>query len=304
MNEQSAVTSLLPELNYARVRALSQFVIGVVFASLIGAGGFALIPVALVLDFSPEYLKGILVGVGFFAFLVLTPLLIFFSLHARNAFCQHFEESVVPLFAEGHYDDLHYSFKQELSSIQSQASLPLRMKPDSDHVSYLEGNCKGVAFFSFPYSHVKAGFLYPDNAYGRYLEITLPMKQEATVLVVSKKGPRMFALPNLPVSFESESIPFNERYRLSSDNEIKALSFLTPALLDGVHLLNEDYGGYLSLYLHQDRLVLYFDDYPSFVLSLAHPLNEKDLSGFEKEMLLPERCLNALHLQSFGFSRK
>jgi len=106
----------------------------------------------------------------------------------------------------------------------------------------------------------------------------------------------MFSLPELKESFESESIVFNADYLLSANSQLLALQVVTPAFIDGVNRLASEEGGHLSLYLKGNRLVVYFDDYPAPEFLLARSLKEKDLSAFERQVLLPKKIIEALHL--------
>jgi hypothetical protein len=98
------------------------------------------------------------------------------------------------------------------------------------------------------------------------------------------------------VAFESESIAFNERFEVSSSSHADALTLITPAFIDSVNLLSDDYGGKLSLYLKDDKVILYFDDYPSNELTLNKPITAPMLEAFQKEVLLPSAVIKALHL--------
>jgi hypothetical protein len=124
-----------------------------------------------------ELLKGLLVALGFVLFLGGTPLFVFLALHAKNHYLKEFEDTFSPRFAEGHYEEFHFSFKKDLSDLEKKVSLPLREKPDEDHASYYEGKVSGLPFFSFSYSHMKAGKGHPDEAFGRYIELSLPERK-------------------------------------------------------------------------------------------------------------------------------
>jgi hypothetical protein len=139
--------------NY-RKKALFLFVLYVVLASIVGLAGFALIPVSLILEGVTELIKGLSVALGFVLFLGGTPLFVFLALHAKNHYLKEFEDTFSPRFAEGHYEEFHFSFKKDLSDLEKKVSLPLREKPDEDHASYYEGKVSGLPFFSFSYSHM------------------------------------------------------------------------------------------------------------------------------------------------------
>jgi hypothetical protein len=47
-----------------------------------------------------------------------------------------------------------------------------------------------------------------------------------------------------------------------------------------------------------DKLVLYFEDYPSFVLGLNTVTTTSALEAFRKEVLLPYRVIDALHIKA------
>jgi uncharacterized protein YtpQ (UPF0354 family) len=184
-----------------------------------------------------------------------------------------------------------------VSEIQKRSLLPLKVRPDSDATSFSEGKAEGLAFFSYAYSHVKAGKGHPDESFGRYVQVQLSEDEGVELLLVAKKGKTMFNLPKLKESFESESLAFNAAYDISASSHLEALKVLTPAFLDGVTTLNQNEKGRLSLYLRKQTIVLYFEDYPSFVLSFARPLKDEDLLAFEQEVLLPKKIIEALHLR-------
>jgi len=296
MNTNEHCLSLLDECEHLRKKTLFCFVFDIIFASIFGVGGFALILVAAILDFDPSYLKGLLVGLGFVSFLGGTTLFVLLAIRHKNHYLDHFESTFAPLLAKGHYDDYHFIFAKPLSILQKQVLLPLKDKPDEDATSYSEGKLKSIAFFAFAYDHMKAKDGHPDNANGLYVELSLPEAKEAEILLRSKKGKKMFSLPELKESFESESIVFNADYLLSANSQLLALQVVTPAFIDGVNRLATEEGGHLSLYLKGNRLVVYFDDYPAPEFLLARSLKEKDLSAFERQVLLPKKIIEALHL--------
>ena len=289
---------LVSTLENHRKKALLLFVFDVVLASIVGFAGFALIPVSLILEGVTELLKGLLVALGFVLFLGGTPLFVFLALHAKNHYLKEFEDTFSPRFAEGHYEEFHFSFKKDLSDLEKKVSLPLREKPDEDHASYYEGKVSGLPFFSFSYSHIKAGKGHPDEAFGRYIELSLPAKDNPEILLEAKKGKKMIKASPLKDRFETESIAFNEDHEMSASSHEEALKVITPAFLDGINVLNQEYGGHLSLYMKGDKLVLYFEDYPSFVLGLNTVTTTSALEAFRKEVLLPYRVIDALHIKA------
>jgi hypothetical protein len=289
-------SSLVAALEKTRKKALVSFVLFTIVASLVGFSGFALILIGAIGDFSARYIQGLLVGAGAFLFLFATPAFVFGAIKAKRRYHKEFEDHFCPLFAQGHYDEFHFSFAKSLSDIEKMVSLPLAEKPDDEELSFYEGKVKGLSFFSFAYERMKAGKGHPDSADGRYIELRLATPRNYEVLLSAKKSKKMLKVGPLPVHFESESIAFNERYDISASSHQDALTLITPAFIDSVNLLSEDYGGKLSLYLKEDKVVLYFDDYPSLELSLAKPITAEMLTAFQKEVLLPAAVIKALHL--------
>lgn len=296
MDTMNIDTSLVSQLENLRKKALVSFILFMVLASLVGLGGFALIIVGAIGEFSAKYIQGILVGAGFVLFLFITPIFVFAAVHAKRHYQKAFENHFCPLFATGHYDEFHFSFAKDLSEIMKRVSLPLSQKPDDEHLSFFEGKVNGLSFFSFAYTRMKQGKGHPDSAGGRYIEITLDKKKNFDVLISAKKSKKMLKIGPLPVRFESESIAFNERFEISASSHPDALTLITPAFIDSVNLLSDDYGGKLSLYLKDNKVILYFDDYPSSELKLAKPITASTLEAFQKEVLLPAAVIKALHL--------
>jgi len=290
--------SLVSSLENHRKKALVLFVVYVVIASIIGLAGFFLIPFSLIMEDVNEATKGLLVGLGFFLFLFGTPAFIFLAIHAKNRYLKEFEDTFSPRFAEGHYDEFRFTFKIDLEILEKRVSLPLAVKPDPDHASFYEGKVQGLPFFSFSYCHAKAGKGHPDSAFGRYIELKLPSQNNPEILIQAKKSKKMFKIAPLKDRFETESIAFNEDHEMSASSHEDALKVITPAFLDGLNLLNQEYGGHLSLYMKGDKLVLYFEDYPSFVLALNAQTTEPALEAFRKEVLLPYRVITALHIKA------
>jgi hypothetical protein len=289
---------LVSSLENHRKKALLLFVIDIVLASLIGLIGFFLIPISLILDGLSELAKGLLVALGFLLFLGGTPVFVFLAIHVKNSYLKEFEDAFSSRFAEGHYEDFRFAFKKDLTELEKIVALPLTEKPDSDHASFYEGKVEGLPFFSFSYCHMKASKGHPDSAAGRYIELTLPASNNPEILIQARKGKKMLKLASLKDRFETESIAFNETHEMSASSHEDALKIITPAFLDGLNVLDGEYGGHLSLYLKGNKLVLYFDDYPSFALNLTTVTTEKALEGFRKEVLLPYRVITALHLEA------
>jgi hypothetical protein len=288
--------AIVSELENLRKKALLLFILFIILGSLVGLGSFACILIGAIGEFPEKYIQGILVGAGFVLFLFVTPLFAFLAIHAKQRYQKAFENHFCPLFAQGHYDEFHFSFAKDLSDINKRVSLPLKEKPDDEHVSFYEGKVKGLSFFSFAYNRMKQGKGHPDSAAGRYIELTLTEPKNYEVLLSAKKSKKMLKIGPLPVAFESESIAFNERFEVSSSSHADALTLITPAFIDSVNLLSDDYGGKLSLYLKDDKVILYFDDYPSNELTLNKPITAPMLEAFQKEVLLPSAVIKALHL--------
>jgi hypothetical protein len=296
MTNTEPLLSLLPECENLRKKALFFFVLDIILAALLGLGGFACIILGAILDLNPEFLKGIFVGLGFLFFLGGTSAFSLLAIHTKNHFKEHFESTFAPLFSDGVYEDYHFVFAKPIEALKKQALLPFKEKPDEEDTSYSEGRIKDTSFFAFSYQHMKAKDGHPDNANGLYVELTLKEAKEAEILLLAKKGKKMFSLPEEKECFESESIAFNDRYALSSNSQLLALQVVTPAFIDGINTLAKEEGGNLSLYLKGSRLVVYFDDYPAKEISLGHSLTVEDLKAFQNEVLLPSKIINALHL--------
>jgi hypothetical protein len=188
-------------------------------------------------------LKIIFLVSGFLLFLCVTPLWVFFAIHAKNHYLATYEEQVAPALSEGHYVPFSFHYHHELQSVLAHQLLPIKGKPDEDGTGYAEGTDQGYSFFSFGYQHMKAEKGHPDSANGRYVEITLKEKKDYDLLLLSKKGPRYFKAPSLKESFESESLLIRDRYALSTSDHEKALRFLSPAALSGILSFAESYPG-------------------------------------------------------------
>jgi hypothetical protein len=287
-------TDLYGGVEALRKKSLFLFVFYIVLASICGAGGFALIIVAAILEFYPA----LFIALGAVLFLLVTPGIVFLAIHAETHYKEVFFTTYAAMAAEGRYDECHCPYHKEVSALAKECTSALIKRTDPENASYFDGKIGPISFYSFAYSYTKAGPGHPIAVYSRYIAYTFPQAFACSLNVVDKQTKPQFRLPVLPIRLHSESLYLDDHHEIYTDDELAGTSLLSPVLASGLESLNQQYHTHFVLRFSGNQLIAFCDDSSNhFEIKLTRSLSKEYLLEFSNEVLLPARLLAALGLK-------
>lgn len=254
----SSISEACDELEKERKKTFFLFVLTIVLASIIGAGGFASLIVALILDGTIRY---ILLPIGFVCFFLGGGGGSVLALHLSNNYSKSFFNCLVPLFGAKGYSSLSFSYKDkgQIAQLRHYQKAP---KFDEDEASiYIGSFSSGVSFFSYRYMKTKMGKGHPENVYSRYIEFTLPVATREEFVLTPKYKTSIFASSLANKEVRSESILVERKYEALASNEEWGYKFLAPSIIE---LLGHYEDGTFSFLYKGNHLYVSIDNYGSF----------------------------------------
>jgi hypothetical protein len=250
----SSINTTCDKLEKERKKALFFFVLTIVLASLVGAGGFALIITSLILEGTLRY---ILLPLGIVCFFLGGGGGSVLALHISNKYAKHFFNRLVPLFGKKGYSSLMFSYKDK-GTIESLRSFSKAPKFDEDEACLYTGSfCDGVSFFSYRYMKTKMGKGHPENVYGRYLEFRLPTSSKEEFILTPLNKSSIFT-SSAKKEIRSESILVERKYQALASEETWGYHFFSPSIIE---LLSHYEDGTFSFLFKDNHLYVSIDDY-------------------------------------------
>lgn len=307
---EQEINNAIDTLNKNRKIRLFLLVLFIVLASVFGAGGFGLgIFVTIAQDNINTATKIVLIVFAPLSFFCLLPTFIFLSIRQVIKYRECFFQTLSPILKGDYYEEFNYRFKVDLSKMRADLSKCAKKIPDPISASYYEGKIDGFNFRSFGFerniSLIQAYKKQEKKNYhpkGRYIEFDLNKTNEHELLIERKNKFSLFNKVNLPNEAISESIKFNELYKVTSDAEpYVALQILSTPLISGIIELHEMYKGYVSAYFKKDKACFYFDYYVTdFYYSLAKKVDYNYVMQFKQEVLLPYNLFKLLYIEYYS----
>jgi len=256
--DSSLIKQTCESLERKRKKTLFLFVLYIVLASSVGAGGFAMLITSLILEGIIRY---ILLPIGIVCFFLGGGGGSVLVLHTANSYSKEFFNRLVPLFGKSGYSSLSYSFKDK-GDIASFVSYPKAPKFDDDEACIYQGFFKdGVSFLSYRYMKTKMGKGHPENVYGRYLEFLLPSTSQEEFLLTPKDKKNLFGSLGASHQIRGESILVERKYEALASNETWGYKFFTPSIIE---LLSHYEEGTFSFLFKNNHLYISIDNYSSF----------------------------------------
>ena len=284
-NETKDINDLVSHFEKKRKHKLFMFVFFIVSASLFGVAGFTLILVAAI-AFSGTA-QVIMIVSGFLSFLAITPSFIVFAMQQSSSYKAELQKTSFDLLkAKLPYTNLSFSMKSDSYLIQKSISAPISQKFDFDETEFFKGNINGVPFFSLIYSYVVREGNHPRNCYGRYLQCDCSIT-DSEVLVKNLKGKDFFQEVRLPYQGTTESLSFNDQFKVFGEGQNKLNAFLDSVRIDGMRFLNEEHSFNSSFYVNPFCACVFMDDFNVFAPRLSRKVTEEYLLGFKNELKLP-----------------
>ncbi len=311
----------LRKANRLRVRCLVAMVISIILAAVFGAGGFAGMTVSMILHFDPEYLKYLTLALCAFSFLVVMTFFILVALKQPSRYKRHFYAVFAPEAVGNTYERFAYSNdKRKADALCGRAGKLLKRSPDVENVSYYEGTYGGVGFSSFAYEctglkarHFGAlakaeemerkgkisghGSTGTASLSGRFFLLEFQDDPKVSLYLRDKRNLAAFKRPEKDYRrFEGESTLFGRYYECLYRGDIQAAyEAIGPSFLSRVLALEEDYGGYLTLFSEGKSVLCYFEKYDSGLgLGLARKATENTLRYLREELMLPKLLIKAV----------
>jgi hypothetical protein len=278
-------------LEKKRKRDLFLFVLYVVVASLIGAGGLALVIVGAI----GEVYQALFVSLGFVFFLVVCPVFVFLSFSVKKDFKKAYFLLLSKRLSEGKYDSLSIMYSLPDGFEANKRFEGLKKKPDQEEASYLEGSIKDVIFFSYEYEYSKIKNAIPYDFHGRFVEFVVPKSYEEKLLLLSKNEEALFK--NDPSFSEAhlESTLFENNHRIYASSVYFAHEFMSPKRIQRVNELETERAAHLSFYCSNNRILVYVNglNEPK-KWGLSHKVDMAGIEEFQEGILLPYQCYFAL----------
>lgn len=303
-------------INRKRVFALIRVVFYIIFASISGAGGFALIITGAILG-SDSNLMPIFLPVGFILFIPGISLFVSLIFHDISSFKRLFLDAWANRAVEGKYQEFHYAYRvKNLAPFVMEIRKFTKKNFDPLNASFCNGKAFGYGFSSFGYETQGSPNKYRSalsvdekrkgsakrqygivDLGGRFILIDHP-NIDFKLSIVDRRASLRLKKDLCPNELRSESVEFDSTYKVSYEGTSleKIYEVLTPSLIAGILHLKALYNGQISLFFNEKKVQVYFDHYNSgFRLSLVRKINEKTLEQFRFEMLIPYYFLRIIY---------
>lgn len=226
MEKSAAKTqAIISTINQRRKKSLFRFVGVIVLASLLGAGGFAMVVAG---GISEGTLQIVFLAIGFPLFF-LGGVLALAAAKISSSYKRYYCEEVIGDFREG-YASLTYSYKANADDLKRKlAKSSCKITFDDEDAGFYEGTLgNGDAFYSFLSRRTIKKDGHPTNIYGRYVEYHLS-DEHALFILSPREGKAFFRSPSSSVKGETESLAFNEKYVAGASSVDGIFEFLSPS---------------------------------------------------------------------------
>lgn len=174
---------------------------------------------------------------------------------------------------------------------------------------YLAGLYEGVPFEKGHYvlqrkETDKNGTRYVTYAEGTFYRFALSRDLGCLVRIVERKQKGGSVDPGNLSIVPTESIAFDEKFAVLSDNPGKALYVLTPTVMEKIMDLEKHFSGLFDLaFIGKEFYVSISDGTAAFSkLPVGHELRDEDLEEAERRIALPATLIEAFKIDEAKFS--
>ena len=173
---------------------------------------------------------------------------------------------------------------------------------------YMAGRYEGIPFEKGHYvlqrkQESKNGTHYVTYAEGTFYRFALGRDLGGLVRIVEKKEKNGTVDPGELILVQTESIAFDEKFAVLSDDPTRALYVLTPAVMEKIMDLEKHFSGLFDIaFIGKEFYVSISDGTEDFSrLPFDRELEDKDLEKIEERIALPATFIEAFKIDEAKF---
>lgn len=232
----------------------------------------------------------------------------------KKNFKLDFKEKIIRALLNDRYQNVLYKPENSLNESDIVES-KLARKPDRfNGEDYFAGNYKGITFRTSDVilkqrrtSHSKYGSTttYVPYFTGRWYIFEFKKQFKEQLRVIEKDFSNWGFAPSGFKKVETESIGFNQEFRIESTDEAFAFYIITSQMIEQLKIIESNFKGSISFLWKKNTLhVAVNDGKNAFEPKFNKPLNDENLKDIIRDLEIPKMIIEKLNLEHLKYANE